>query len=499
MSPRHPSRTGPIPSRRAGLLALALLAPSLGLSACAVGPDWTGAAVAVPPRYLRDAAPPRPRGDLAHWWTGFGDPRLDRLIAEAVDGNLDVAAAQARVREARALRHEEVGALFPGLDGSSSLTRSKTATTGDGPGVVATLHRVGFDAAWEIDVFGGQARAVEAAARGQEAAESDLEAALLTLVGDVASTYVELRGHQARIALARRTAAAQREIADLTRAKAEAGSSSEVDVAKARALAASTEAGIPSLEIARAVAVHRLGVLVGRAPGGLAARLERSHGIPTLTRPIRPGLPADLLSRRPDIAAAERRLAQATARIGAAHAALYPSVGLAGSLSTTARKAGDLGKGSTIGWSWGPTLTVPIFAGGRLIAAVDAADARRDEAHVALGAVVLVALRDVEDALVSLSRERVRHARLAEAAAAYRRAAALSRALWRTGSTSFLDVLDTERSLHSAEDALVQSRVALSTDAVALAKALGGGWDDPVADRPGVVDAVTGPHPRAIP
>ncbi len=280
----------------------------------------------------------------------------------------------------------------------------------------------------------------------------------------------------------------------------DAGSSSEVDAAKATALAASTEAEIPSLEIARAVAVHRLGVLLGRAPGDLALRLKYARGIPALRDTIRAGLPAELLSRRPDIAAAERRLAQATAKIGVAEAALYPSVSLTGSVSTSARKVGDIGKGTTIGWSWGPTLTVPLFAGGRLIAAVDVADAQRDEAQVAFRAVVLVALQDVENALVSLAQERIRHRRLTEATTAYRRAATLSRSLWRTGSTSFLDVLDAERSLHSAEDALIRSRVALSTDAVALAKALGGGWDDHVVvARPEVVDVATGPRFRAIP
>lgn len=496
----YPSPTDRKPTRRAGLLALGLLGLFAGLAGCAVGPDWVGVGVDLPQSYRRDPTPTHPRSDLTRWWVGFRDPQLDRLIVDAVAGNLDVAAAKARIREARALRHEEVGGLFPALEGSSSAIRSKTGTSAGGTGAVGSLYRGGFDAAWEIDLFGGQSRSVEAATRGLEAADADLEAVLLTLVGDVASNYVELRGHQARIALARRTAAAQREIAGLTRSKFDAGSSSEVDVAKATALAASTEAGIPSLEISRAVAVHRLGVLIGRAPGDVALRLEHSRGIPAQRTTLRPGLPAELLSRRPDVAAAERRLARATAEIGVAEAALYPSVSLTGSLSTTARRTGDLGKGSTIGWSWGPKLTVPIFAGGRLIAAVDVADARRDEAHVAFRAAVLVALQDVENALVSLTQERLRHRRLSEATTSHRRAAALSRSLWRTGSSSFLDVLDAERSLHSAEDALIQSRVALSTDAIALAKALGGGWDDHVVvDRPEVVDVATGPHLRSPP
>jgi len=487
-----------IPRSRLHATPLMMVACLSWLTACSVGPDYETPRLNLPRQFSRAAEAAADRTNLSRWWTSLNDRLLDQLIEEAVEGNLDVAAAKARIREARAGRREAIGGFFPSVDGSASAIRSKTAS--GGAGSVSSLYRAGFDASWEIDLFGARARTAEAATRGVEAADADLRSTLLTLVGDVASNYVALRGGQARIALARRTAASQRKTAALTRAMFEAGSSSAMDAANATALAAGTEAGILALEISRAENAHRLGILLGREPGALLSRLERSAIVPVPLLSIRPGVPADLLSRRPDIAMAERQLAQATAKIGAAEAALYPSVSLTGSLSTSAAKTGDLGKGSTIGWSWGPTLTVPIFAGGELVAAVDVANAQRDEYHLAFRSVVLTAMEDVENALVALSREQIRIHLLDESATSYRRAAELSRFMWRTGSSSFLDVLDAERSLYSTEDTLIQSRVAIATDVIALAKALGGGWDDPViVDRPEVVDTGTSPHFPVMP
>lgn len=464
-----------------------------GLSACSVGPDYLGADLAVPGHFTEAARTNAPRSDLTHWWKTFRDPLLDQLVNEAVAGNLDIAAAAARIREARASRRVAVGGLMPGVTGDASAIESKTP--GERTGPPSWLFQAGLDASWELDLFGGQRRTVEAATRGVEAADADLRATLLTLIGDVATNYIELRGTQARIALARRTAASQRETAALTKSKFDAGSSSSLDLANANALAIATAAAIPQLEQARAQSIHRLGILVGREPGALVARLDRPTAVPAPHDRLRPGLPADLLSRRPDIARAERLLAQATAKIGVADAALYPSVSLTGSLATSASRIGDLGKRSTIGWSWGPTLTVPIFASGQLIAGVDVAGAQRDEARLALQSLVLTAMEDVENSLVALSQERVRAGQLGQAAAAYRQAAKLSKDLWQAGTAAFVDVLDAQRSLYSADDSLIQSRVSIATDAVALAKALGGGWDDPiVVDRPLIVDVNTGPH-----
>ena len=262
--------------------------------------------------------------------------------------------------------------------------------------------------------------------------------------------------------------------------KFDAGAASAADTAKADAQAATTAADIPTYEAGYAELAHRLSVLTGRAPGALDDRMQTPRAIPAPRKPLPAGVPADLLTRRPDVRAAERRVAQATAKIGAAEAALYPDVSLTGSLSTTASRPGELLRASSVSWSWGPSVSMPIFDGGKLAAERDATQAQRDEYLVAWRSSVLTAMEDVENALVSLSQERLRAKQLGAAVDNDRKAADLTRTQYEAGKSSLLDVLDAERSLYSAEDSLIQSRVSLAKDYVALAKALGGGWDAPV-------------------
>ena len=484
-------------SRRPGPVTAAATAALLfALAGCAVGPDVTPTDLALPSHWHgAGAAKPTTEAVLGEWWRDLKDPLLDELVAEAVVGNLDVATAGAKIREARALHRQAVGALLPSLDGSGSGVRRQTVSSTTGRTGVGSLFQAGLDASWEIDLFGANRRTADAAQANVAASENDLDSTLLTLVGDVATDYAELRGYQARIDLARRTARSQRETAALTRTKFEAGSASAVDTAKAEATAASTEATIPTLETAVAEAIHRLSILTGRDPGALDARLRKGGAIPVPRRALPTGVPAEVLRNRPDVRAAERRVVQYTAKLAASEAALYPSISLTGSISTSAVRPGDLAKASTIAWSWGPSVSIPIFEGGRLVAARDAAAAVRDEQLLAYRSTVLTALEDVENALVAGAREKVRTAKLAAAVTSWRRAASLSRSLYTTGSSSFLDVLDADRSLFSAEDSLIQSRVALVSDHVALAKALGGGWTRPLdTTAPAVVDPSPGPR-----
>ncbi|MDR3497056.1 MAG: efflux transporter outer membrane subunit [Ancalomicrobiaceae bacterium] len=486
--------------RRAVRLVLLLGLSGIALSACAVGPDYALPTIVLPGQWHHAAALRQVKTtELGEWWRDLGDPTLDRLIERAVAGNLDVAAAKAKIRLARAQWREQAGNLWPSLNGVGSATRSQTpaTTSGSGKTTVGNLFQAGLDASWEIDLFGANERAVEAANATAEASEADLQATLLTLVGDVASYYIDARGYQAEIALARRTAESQRSTAKLTRNKFDAGTASAVDVAKADALAATTESDIPAYESALAQSIHRLGLLTGAEPGALLGEMKSSAAVPSARKALPRGIPADLLQRRPDIRAAERRLAAATADIGAAEAARYPSITLSGSISTTGTKTDQLFKASSIAWSWGPSVNVPLFTGGRLEAAVDAAAATRDQTLITWRSTVLSALEDVENALVALSAERVHQDKLSEATRNYRTAAELSRALYTSGSSSFLDVLDAEKSLYSAETSRIASRVSLAKDHVALAKALGGGWVKPVeSDKPEVVDETTGPHIR---
>jgi outer membrane protein, multidrug efflux system len=469
------------------------------LAGCAVGPDYAGPPrIHLPASWRGASAARRQPGTLDRWWLRLRDPQIDHLIELAVAANPSVAKAKAVVREARATVQQTAAGMFPSVSGSASVTNNKTSS-GAGSAVVDSapynLHQASFDSSWELDVFGGTRRGIEAAVGGQQSAEENLRDSLVTLIGDVTSYYVEARGYQARIALAQRTAASQRDTERLTRSKYEAGSGNAVDLAKATAQAASTEANVPTYETALAADIHRLGILLGRSPDGVAALMARPAPVPAPRLPLPTALPADLLTSRPDVASAERKLAQATAKIGQAEADRYPAISLTGSVGTSALRAGDLARYSTVSWSVGPSVTVPVFDAGKRLAAVKIAEAQRDQAFATFHATLLTALEDVENALVSLSQERIRIARLTEAAKNYREAARLSRALFETGSASFIDVLDAERSLYSAEDSLIQSRVSMTKDFIALAKALGGGWADPVdVFTPIIVDTNTGPH-----
>ena len=465
------------------------------LAGCAVGPDYHAPALAVPARWSATPAADGQRAvvespaQLARWWQRLGDPQLDRLIEEAVVGNLDVASARAKLREARASYRQAGASLWPTLTGSGSAKRAgngaQTVSSGSttsssaltGTGSPYSTFQAGFDASWELDLFGANRRATEAAQYGLDAAGWSLRSTQLTLIGDVATYYVTARGYQARLALARDTAASQMETARLTHARFKAGAASALDAANARGLAQTTLATIPALESAYAQAVHSLAVLTGQPPDALDSRMAKAGPIPVPSLPIPAGVPADVLLSRPDVRLAERQYAQYTAKVGQAEAARYPSVSLTGSVATSGTQFGDLGRRSTIGWSIGPTLSLPLFNAGKLKAAVEVAEAQRDQYFVAYRLAVLNALKDVENASVALARESARVEALRASAASYREASTLAHTLYGAGSTGFLEVLTAERSLYSAQDSLIQSEMLVATDYVSLNKALGGGWD----------------------
>lgn len=480
---------------------LLVVAAAAGLAGCAVGPDYQAPFLPVPAQWahIGSVTTAKP-AELSEWWRRFDDPLLTALIDEAVTSNLDVRTAKAKIREARASYRQAVGTLFPSVDGSGSYTRSRNGSNVSSGGDITVSgafdqYQAGFDASWEVDLFGANRRAVEASKYGMDAAAEELRNTLLTLIGDVAENYVMARGYQARIALAQRTASSQRETAGLTRAKFREGTASGLDVANAEGQASSTEANIPTLRASYAQSVHRLGVLLGQAPNAVAARMKTHKRIPAPPLPISTGIPADILLARPDVRLAERQLAQYTAKIGQAQAARYPSVSLTGAISTSGLEIGDLAENSSISWSFGPSLSVPVFNAGQLKAAVDAAKAVRDEYYLTYFSSVLTALEDVENAIVSLAQERIKRQKLGSSVKSYRQAATLSQSLYKTGASSFLDVLDAERSLYSAEDALLESLVAIATDYVALNKALGGGWSGTVdVSTPEIVDTNTGPR-----
>jgi NodT family efflux transporter outer membrane factor (OMF) lipoprotein len=449
------------------------------LAGCTTAQNYSRPKIAVPSSWTfagkKDA--PKPP-ELAVWWKSFNDPTLNVLVEMAVGGNMDVATARARVEEARASLRQAGGDLYPLTSGVTSAKRGKSQA------LTTNSFQAGLDASWEVDLFGANQRNVEAAHFGLNAAEEELRATTLTLIGDIASNYVTARGYQAQHSLAIKSAALQRDTLKITMDKERLGAGTGLDVANAQGQTFSTEANIPQLVASYSEAVNRLSVLTGEAPGALNRIMDKGRGrVPTARVAVKTGVPADLLNARPDVRMAEYKLSQSKARKGAADAARYPSITLTGNITTSAADFGDLAKASSIGWGFGPTVNIPLFNAGKLTAAVDIAKAQQDQAFIAYQAAVLGALEDVENASVSLTQQRRRSAKLAASAGSYRQAADLSRTMYREGASSFIDVLTAERSLYSSEDSLIQSRVALANDFIALNKALGGGWNGKTASK----------------
>ncbi|WP_375622504.1 MULTISPECIES: efflux transporter outer membrane subunit [unclassified Bartonella] len=477
-----------------GLFSSVLLC--LLLSGCMVGPNYQKTSFRVPAVWGEKSA--QTAGQpvaLAGWWRRLNDPVLDALMDYAISGNNNVAVAKARVREARAGLGQVVGTLLPNVSNSISGTRSRSGQSD----ALLNQYSSGFDASWELDFFGGHKRAVEAARYGLDAAVEDMRATMVTLLGDVATNYVQMRGWQQKLLIVRQIAVSQRKTYELMRTRLKAGDVSELDVSNAQAQMANTEADISQMEANLAMSVHRLSVLTGRVPTALKDLLQKNakHAkIPQPHWPIPAGIPADILLTRPDLRRAERQYAQATARIGQREADRYPSLTLTGNISTAATAIDQLWKNSTIGWSFGPGLRFPLFNGGQVEASIAVARAQRDQAFITYRAAVLEALEDVENALVRLTKEHQRLEKLIVANKASLHSLKLSRSLFENGNTSFLELLNADRSYYSAQMALKDSRVSLVTQYITLMKALGGGWDGVVdVSRPEVVD--NAPRSRA--
>ncbi|HEX2279276.1 MAG TPA: efflux transporter outer membrane subunit [Candidatus Tectomicrobia bacterium] len=468
----------------------------VGVVGCSVGPNYRVPDMRVPATWGEASQPGVTAQPLqvTQWWRAFNDPVLDALVERAVGANIDLRQARARVREARALRGVAGADLWPTVGASGAYTRSRrsenlpAAQTGmaDGtsaPGGVPStplegdLFQVGFDTSWEIDLFGGVRRSIEAAGADLDASVEDLRDVLVTLLAEVTRNYVEVRGFQRRIAIARHNIRAQQETLELTQARFEAGLTSQLDVVQAASQLATTQAQVPALEVPLKQGIHRLGVLLGLAPGALWPELSREAPIPPVPPEVPVGLPSDLLRRRPDVRRAERQVAAATARIGVAVADLFPKLSLTGSLGLQSDLLADLPLGSSRFWSIGPTLSWPIFDAGRIRANIAVQDAREEQRLAQYAQTVLALLEEVENALVAYSREQVRRDKLAEAVEANRQAVALANELYTRGLGDFLNVLESQRSLFASQSDLVQSEATVSANAVALYKALGGGWE----------------------
>ncbi|MCW5889254.1 MAG: efflux transporter outer membrane subunit [bacterium] len=466
-----------------------------------VGPDYRPPEPDVPARWSEAPGQAEPSPGPSRWWETFRDVQLDSLVDRAVAANLDVKLAEARVREARANRTIAAAPLFPWIDSSASYSRSQQSVNSfqsprfadvGGLAKPTSLYQAGFDASWEIDVFGGTRRGMEAAAAELEAQLLERGNVLLTLIAEVARNYVELRGAQRQLEVARQNLAFQRDTLELTRARFQGGLASELDVARAAAQVETTAAEIPLVERNYKAGVHRLSVLLAEAPGSLSDELTATRPIPEAPPALPPGLPSDLLRQRPDVGQAERQLAAATARVGVATADLFPKFSITGAAGLESISASDWFTGASKAWSFGPTISWPIFRGGQIVATIEVRNAQEEQALLFYGQTVLTALEDVENAIVAYTRERMRRASLSEAVVANQRAVDLAQQLYVRGLTDFLDVLDAQGNLLRSQTALTISDTSVSSSLIALYKALGGGWElfPPPADERSTVAAL---------
>jgi len=423
---------------------------------------------------------------IASWWKSFNDPQLDSLVERAVNSNQDLRIAGARVREARALYRIASSQLWPTVDAGGSYARQNQSKNQPVLGSLPmpsgipfenNVYQAGFDASWEIDVFGGNRRAVEAGKAEVAAAEFGRRNVLVTLLGEVARNYVELRGCQRRLEIANKNLKTQEEALALTQDRFKSGLTSDLDVQQAATLLANTRAVIPILETGIQGYIHRLGVLLGQPPEALLAELSAPAPIPSAPPMVPVGLPSELLRRRPDIQQAERQLAASTARIGVATADLFPKFSLTGVAGYESTSASDWFSGGSKFWSLGPTVQWRIFDAGRIRANIRVQNARQEQVLAAYEETVLMSFEDVENSLVAYAKEQIRRRSLEDAVTSSRDSLHLANQLYSNGLASFINVLDAERSLYQAEDALVQSDKAVTQNLISLYKALGGGWE----------------------
>jgi len=466
--------------------ALAATLSLLFLTSCSVGPGHKRPATSVPQQWTvtRDTGT-NTREPVEQWWASFNDAEFNKLIGQAVRANLDLKLAAARVTEARAERGVVKSELFPTVQATALATRDRQrviAFAGGGQRT-ATLVPVefnnfqgGFDASWELDVFGRIRRGLQAATADVVAAGEARREVLVTVLGDVGRFYAQLRGFQLRLDIAQKNIRTQQDTLDLTKARAKAGLATELDVARASAQLEATQSVVPTLESGIETSIHRLSVLLGQEPGALRAELLSSAPLPVTPPDVPIGLPSQLLERRPDVRQAEAQIIAATARVGEAKAEFFPRFLLLGSAGRQASQLHDITLGLGNFFAAGPAVSLPIFTGGRIRSQVRVQDARLQLAVIAYRSSILAALEETEDALVSYAKEQARHERLESAVKSNEEAVQLSMELYRAGLTDFLSVLDAQRELYANEDLLAQSRTEKTLDLIALYKALGGGW-----------------------
>jgi multidrug efflux system outer membrane protein len=428
------------------------------------------APLAAPAQWTAAAGSAQPTA-LAQWWQRFNDPTLTGLVTQALQANTSVKSAQAALRQARAQRDAQAAANGPSIGASASAQRSQ-----NGSADASNRFQAGFDASWEPDLFGGNRATLDASDASARAAQTGLADVQVSLAAEVAVAYVELRGLQARLQIAQRNLAAQQDTLQITRWRAQAGLASSLDLEQAVASTEQTRAQLPALQTSITQSLNALAVLTGQVPGALQATLGPAAAIPQAPADLALAFPAETLRQRPDVRSAEHQVSAALARVAAADAARYPSFRLSGSLGLSALTLGTLTDGASVLRSVLASVSAPLLDGGALRAQVQAQQAALDQARAGHEAAVLTALQEVENALAALRGDREKLARQQAAADAAANAELLARQRYQSGLIDFRTVLDTQRSLLSAQDSVASTQATLSADHVRLYKALGGGW-----------------------
>ncbi|HEY8965813.1 MAG TPA: efflux transporter outer membrane subunit [Candidatus Methylacidiphilales bacterium] len=475
-----------------------LLVPALALAGCSVGPDYRkpDAAQEAPPAWKEEGpwkeAAPRDAIAKGDWWTVFGDPVLDGLEKEAAAANQNLRAAVARVVEARAAARVAAADFFPNITldpaaQESHSSQNRLLPPGSGQvGYTGSTFQVPVDLSYEVDIWGRVRRSFEAYGAEAQATVADYETVLLTLKSDVAQNYFSLRALDTELILLVQTVELRKKARDLAKVRFQGGASSELDLAQAETELASVEAQAASVEANRAKMEHALAVLVGKPPAAfsIAARPLDAKAVPPA---IPPGLPSELLERRPDVAAAERRMAEANAKIGVAKAAFFPVVRITGDAGFESKDIGNLLTWGSRSWGIGPSVSIPLFEGGALAANLREAKAAYEEAAARYRQQVLVSFGDVEDGLSGLRILAKQAEAQDRAVASAARADEIAQAQYKSGLVNYLQIVDTERTLLDNQRSAAQLLGQRFVTTVLLVKALGGGWADVVpaaqADR----------------
>jgi outer membrane protein, multidrug efflux system len=479
-------------------VALAFLGCTL--AGCVMGPNFVRPKPSVPAQWSPTATAngtegsarvTAERAQTVAWWSSFKDATMTSLVQQSAAQNLDIKQAVLRIEEAQASVAVVAGGLWPDVSANASWTRQRLSTnTPNGaifglhfPDLPPTLvnpynqYQLGLGASWTIDMFGGQRRSIEAADAQMEAAVEGEHAALLTMVSNVAATYIDLRGAQYRRKVLQRSLATQRDLLQLTRDRRNAGLTSDLDVENARAEVGTTQAELPLADREITSDINELSELMARPPEALRAELAAAQPVPAVPPAVPIGLPSDLARRRPDVRQAEANLHAATAEVGVAVSSYFPQLTLTAGGGFQSEGLSQLVATASRFASFGPAIQLPIFEGGRIHAEVRLQKLKAQEAGVAYAQTVLTALRQVEDALAAYGDDQARLASLRMAVTASRNARQLARQRYQSGVASFIDVLDAERTEEQNEVSLADATTTVSSDLVQLYRALGGGWE----------------------